>query len=75
MPDWNPGKFYQWLRDLIDGGPWKVLFASDAPRPNAWVPLDEWVKAINEPDTDIPFWCDELDRVGFGVEINWDVVR
>jgi predicted TIM-barrel fold metal-dependent hydrolase len=60
----NPGKFYQWLRDLIDGaGPWKVLFASDAPMPNAWVPLDEWVKAINEPDTDIPFSRDELDIV------------
>jgi hypothetical protein len=60
----HPAKFYRWLRGLIDGaGPEKILFASDAPMPNSWVPLDEWVKAINEPEGDIEFSREELDIV------------
>jgi predicted TIM-barrel fold metal-dependent hydrolase len=60
----RPKKFYTWLRELIDeAGPWKVLFASDAPLPNTFAPLDVWVKAIKEPDTDIAFSREELDVV------------
>ncbi len=60
----NPKKFYQWLREIIDeADPWKVLFASDAPLPNIWVPHVEWVKAIKEPNTDVPFSREELDIV------------
>jgi hypothetical protein len=60
----NPQAFYRWLRDFIDWAtPWKVLFASDTPMPTFWCPEDEWVKAIKEPDTDIPFSKEELDIV------------
>jgi uncharacterized protein len=60
----NPQKFYQWLRDLIDWtGPSKVMFASDSPMPTFWCPTDEWVKAINQPDTDISFSREELDII------------
>lgn len=60
----NSEKFYLWLRDLIDwAGPWKVLFASDTPMPTLWCPQDEWVKAIKEPDTDVPFSREELDII------------
>lgn len=60
----NPQAFYRWLRDFIDWAtPWKVLFASDTPMPTFWCPEDEWVKAIKEPDTDIPFTHEEIDIV------------
>ena len=60
----RPKKFYAWLRELIDeAGPWKILFASDAPLPNNFVPLDAWVRAIKEPETEIPFSGEELDIV------------
>lgn len=60
----NSEKFYAWLRDLIDwAGPWKVLFASDAPMPTFWVPQDEWVSAIKDPDTDVSFSREELDII------------
>ncbi len=60
----NSEKFYAWLRDLIDwAGPWKVLFASDAPMPTFWVPQDEWVRAIKEPNTDVSFSPEELDII------------
>jgi len=60
----NPEKFYRWLRDLIDEvGPWKVLFASDRPLPVSWISDVDWVKAVNEPQTDIPFSREELDII------------
>jgi predicted TIM-barrel fold metal-dependent hydrolase len=60
----NPQGFYRWLRDFIDWTtPWKVLFASDTPMPTFWCPEEEWVKAIKEPDTDIPFTQEERDIV------------
>ncbi|MBW1799781.1 MAG: amidohydrolase [Deltaproteobacteria bacterium] len=60
----NSEKFYEWLRNLIDwAGAWKILFASDTPLPTFWVPQDEWVKAIKEPNTKIPFSREELDII------------
>ncbi len=60
----NPSRFYQWLRSLIDEAtPWKVLFASDTPLPTSWIPNDRWVRAINDPQTDVPFAREELDIV------------
>lgn len=60
----NREKFYNWLRDFVDWtGPDKVMFASDAPMPTLWLPQDEWVKAIKDPDTDVPFSGEELDII------------
>jgi hypothetical protein len=60
----NRQKFYQWLRDMIDWtGPWKVLFASDAPLPTFYLPTKDWVEAIRNPKTDIPFTREELDII------------
>jgi predicted TIM-barrel fold metal-dependent hydrolase len=60
----NKQKFYSWLRDFVDWAtPWKVLFASDSPMPTFWCPQDEWVKAIKEPDTDIPFSKEETEII------------
>ncbi len=60
----NPEKFYRWLRDPIDEvGPSKVLFASDRPLPVSWISDADWVKAVNEPQTDIPFSREELDII------------
>ncbi|MBW1715002.1 MAG: amidohydrolase [Deltaproteobacteria bacterium] len=60
----NRQKFYSWLREFIDwAGPWKMLFASDTPMPTFWVPQNEWVQAIKDPDTDVPFSREELDII------------
>lgn len=60
----NPQKFYRWLRNLIDEvGPSKVLFASDRPLPASWISDVDWVKAVNEPKTDIAFSREELDLI------------
>ena len=60
----NREKFYQWLRDMIDWtGPWKILFATDAPLPTFYLPTKDWVDAINEPKTDIAFTREERDIV------------
>lgn len=60
----NKQKFYTWLRDMIDWtGPWKILFATDAPLPTFYLPTKDWVKAISEPDTDIEFTREERDII------------
>jgi len=60
----NKEKFYSWLRDFVDWAtPWKVMFASDSPMPTFWCPQEEWVKAIQEPDTDIPFSREEIEII------------
>lgn len=60
----NREKFYQWLRDMIDWtGPWKILFATDAPLPTFYLPTREWVEAIRNPRTDIEFSREELDII------------
>jgi predicted TIM-barrel fold metal-dependent hydrolase len=60
----NKEKFYGWLRDMIDWtGPWKILFATDAPLPTFYLPTRDWVQAINEPDTDIEFTREERDII------------
>ena len=60
----NRQKFYQWLRDMIDWtGPWKILFATDAPLPTFYLPTKEWVEAIRNPKTDIKFSREELDVI------------
>jgi predicted TIM-barrel fold metal-dependent hydrolase len=60
----NRQKFYEWLRDMIDWtGPWKILFATDAPLPTFYLPTKDWVDAIREPKTDIPFTREELDII------------
>ena len=60
----NKQKFYSWLRDFVDWAtPWKVMFASESPMPTFWCPQEEWVKAIREPDTDIPFSQEEIDII------------
>jgi predicted TIM-barrel fold metal-dependent hydrolase len=60
----NKEKFYSWLRDMIDWtGPWKILFATDAPLPTFYLPTRDWVQAINEPETDIEFTREERDII------------
>lgn len=61
----NRNSFYRWLRDMIDwSGPWKIMFATDTPMPNFWLPMDEWVKAIKEPQTtEVKFTSEEIDLV------------
>ena len=60
----NKQKFYGWLRDMIDWtGPWKILFATDAPLPTFYLPTKDWVQAISEPDTDIEFTREERDII------------
>lgn len=60
----NREKFYGWLRDMIDWtGPWKILFATDAPLPTFYLPTKDWVDAINEPKTDIEFTREERDII------------
>ncbi len=60
----NKQKFYTWLRDMIDWtGPWKILFATDAPLPTFYLPTKDWVQAIREPDTDIEFTREERDII------------
>lgn len=60
----NRQKFYQWLRDMIDWtGPWKILFATDAPLPTFYLPTKDWVEAIRYPKTDVPFSREELDII------------
>jgi predicted TIM-barrel fold metal-dependent hydrolase len=60
----NKEKFYGWLRDMIDWtGPWKILFATDAPLPTFYLPTRDWLQAIREPQTDIPFTREELDII------------
>jgi hypothetical protein len=60
----NPQRFYKWLRHLIDEvGSEKVLFATDAPYPNLVVPLKDWVKVFNEPNTNIEFNQEEKEII------------
>ncbi len=60
----NREKFYQWLRDMIDWtGPWKILFATDAPLPTFYMTVKEWVEAIDEPKTEINFTREERDII------------
>jgi predicted TIM-barrel fold metal-dependent hydrolase len=60
----NKQSFYRWLRDMIDWtGPWKILFATDAPLPTFYLPTKDWVNAISEPDTDIEFTREERDII------------
>jgi predicted TIM-barrel fold metal-dependent hydrolase len=60
----NPENFYRWLRNLIDeAGPWKILFATDWPQPDLWIPLAKWVKAIKEPKTEVRFTPEEIEII------------
>jgi hypothetical protein len=60
----NPDSFYRWLRNLIDWvGPWKILFASDAPLPTLWLSQSDWVKAIKEPATEVSFTSEEIEII------------
>ncbi|MCC6532995.1 MAG: amidohydrolase [Burkholderiales bacterium] len=60
----NRHKFYQWLRDMIDWtGPWKILFASDAPLPTFYLPTKDWVAAIDQPQSDVEFTREERDII------------
>ena len=60
----NKEEFYKWLRNLIDwAGPWKILFATDAPLPTFFLSVLDWVNAIKNPDTKISFTQDELEII------------
>jgi len=60
----NREKFYEWLRDMIDWtGPWKILFATDAPLPTVLMSVKDWVEAISEPKTNIRFTREERDII------------
>ncbi len=60
----NREKFYEWLRDMIDWtGPWKILFATDAPLPTVLMSVKDWVEAISEPKTNIGFTREERDFI------------
>ena len=60
----NRQSFYRWLRDMIDWtGPWKILFATDAPLPTFYLPTKDWVDAIANPKTDIEFTREERDII------------
>jgi predicted TIM-barrel fold metal-dependent hydrolase len=71
----NSESFYRWLRNLIDWtGPWKILFASDAPLPALWLPQLEWVRSIKEPKTEVIFTREELDiMLGKAAEAVFDL--
>ena len=60
----DPETFYTVLRRYLDAlGPWRVLFGSDGPFLNALMPLKDWVDAIKNPKTKIPFSKEETDIV------------
>jgi hypothetical protein len=60
----NPQRFYSWLRDFVDWTtPWKVLFASDAPMPTFWCPMDEWVNVLKKPAGDVRFTKEEIEII------------
>ncbi len=47
----HPGDFYTMFRRLLDDvGPWRVFFGTDGPYLNLICPLENWVKAVMEPD-------------------------
>jgi predicted TIM-barrel fold metal-dependent hydrolase len=55
-------RFYNWLRDMIDeAGVWKIMWASDWPSQENIVSRANWLKAFQEPDTDIEFTSEEMD--------------
>jgi predicted TIM-barrel fold metal-dependent hydrolase len=61
-------KFYRMLRSVLDEvGPWRVFFGSDGPYYNGLFPLEQWVKALTEPDLsacpDITFSPEEREIV------------
>ncbi|MBW2031578.1 MAG: amidohydrolase family protein, partial [Deltaproteobacteria bacterium] len=60
----RPKRFYGWLRDLIDEtGVWKIMWASDWPSQENIVSRREWLKAFQEPDTDIQFTSEEIEII------------
>ena len=60
----HPDRFYSWLRDMIDeAGLWKIMWASDWPSQENIVPRREWLKAFQEPKTDIPFSKEEMEII------------
>lgn len=61
----NPEEFYKWLRHMIDwAGPWKIMWATDIPMPDFWVPMDEWVKVFKEPQAkEVQFTKEEMDII------------
>ncbi len=56
-------KCYEWIRELVDQAPDKILFATDWPGPNNWTPMDKWVDAIRKPKTDIKFSREEIESI------------
>ncbi|MBI5252439.1 MAG: amidohydrolase family protein [Desulfomonile tiedjei] len=59
-----PERFYQWLRHMIDMvGPDKLLFATDAPYPNLFCPLKDWVKVFESPKAEVKFTEEELKLI------------
>ncbi|MEE8430179.1 MAG: hypothetical protein V3S16_02930 [Candidatus Desulfatibia sp.] len=44
-------------------GPWKILFATDAPWPIFYRSVNDWVEAIDEPKTEINFTREERDII------------
>jgi predicted TIM-barrel fold metal-dependent hydrolase len=58
----RPQRFYNWLRDMIDEtGVWKIMWASDWPSQENIVSRADWLKAFQQPDTDIEFTSEEMD--------------
>ena len=60
----HPNEYYRWLRNLVDEtGPWKVMWGTDWPGPNTITPIDQWIKAIKEPQTEILFSQEEREII------------
>ena len=63
----NPGRFYQWLRRIIDTvGPWRVIFATDGPYLNSLCSLTDWVSAFRKPTIspqEVSFKDEEMDII------------
>jgi predicted TIM-barrel fold metal-dependent hydrolase len=58
----RPQRFYNWLRDMIDEtGVWKIMWASDWPSQENIVSRADWLKAFQQPDTDVEFTSEEMD--------------
>ena len=60
--------FYRMLRTVLDEiGPWRVFFGSDGPYYNGVFPLDQWVRALTDPDLtscdDVSFTREEINAV------------
>jgi predicted TIM-barrel fold metal-dependent hydrolase len=60
----RPQRFYNWLRDMIDeAGLRKIMWASDWPSQENIVSRAEWLRAFQDPETDVEFTSEEMEII------------